>query len=659
VSEKKKRILIADDVTMTRNLLSQVVGKLGFDYDEAENGQIALDKILNGESDYDLLIIDLEMPVMGGIGLMDRLIENDISTPLIVLTGHSGIELAKDAIQRGASEFLLKDENIQETVEVLIEQVIEKHKIQEEQKKAHQEELQRLFDIGIALSAENNLDKLLEMIVDEARRFTNADAGTLYTLEEGKLHFKILQNESLNTRMGGTSGNKITFPPVALKKENVSAYAGLTKETVNIPDVYEAEGFDFTGPKKFDEATGYRSKSMLVVPMLDQDNEVIGVLQLINCQHIRTGNSIAFSQDFVALTQSMASQAAVAIVTARLIEGMQVLFDSFVKVMATAIDERSPYTGGHIKRVAELGVLMCEAINEATEGPYADVSFSDDELKEMSVAGWMHDIGKVTTPVHIMDKATKLETIVDRIDYVEQRLLLAITVKEKEWLEKKIELIEANAPADEIAKGEKELSVKVAEIKEGIALLIASNKGGEFMDPEKQEKIKILGERTFISGGKEVRFLTDDEIVNLCIPKGTLLETERKLMQDHIVVTIKMLEQIPFTKHLANIPKYAGGHHECLNGSGYPKGLKGDELSLGARILNLVDFYEALTAKDRPYKIPMPLEKALKILGFEVKDGKIDNKLFDLFVSSDIPGRYDKFIEKQEREKAVTALNFD
>ncbi len=517
-------------------------------------------------------------------------------------------------------------------------------------------ELKRLFDIGIALSAEKDLEKLLEMIVDEARHGTNADAGTLYILEDDKLHFKILQNESLNTRMGGSSGHEITFSPVVLKKENVSAYSALSKQTVNIPDVYEAEEFDFTGPRKFDKATGYRSKSMLVVPMLDQENEVIGVLQLINSTDAKTGEVGPFQKEVVQATQSLASQAAVAITTANLIKDMEILFDSFVQVMATAIDERSPYTGGHIQRVAELGVLMCEAMNEVTEGPFADVTFSKDKIKEMHIAGWMHDIGKVTTPVHIMDKSTKLETIVDRVEFIKDRFMLIEATMDNRWLTRKIELIKSGADEEEIKREEEEHSKKIDAHRSDLELLVVSNTGGEFMDPEKQKRVRDIGAKSYKLNGQVKRYLTDDEMDNLCIPKGTLLESERKLMQDHIVVTIKMLDKIPFPKHLSKVVEYAGGHHECLNGAGYPNGLKGDELSLGAQILNLVDFYEALTATDRPYKKPMPFEKAMQILGFEVKDGKIDKELFDLFVKLDIPGRFNKMNDERKKAEALKAL---
>ncbi|MBI5179229.1 MAG: GAF domain-containing protein [Nitrospinae bacterium] len=501
-------------------------------------------------------------------------------------------------------------------------------------------QIKRLSQIGIALSSEHDLNKLLEMIVDEARLFTSADAGTLYILEDSHLQFKIMQNDTFKTRMGGTSGKEITLPPVQLVKSNVSAYVALSGETVNIPDVYDAQGFDFTGPRKYDQATGYRSKSMLVVPMRNQEQEIIGVLQLLNAKDLRTGEVVPFADEFVALSQSLASQAAVAITNAKLLRDMENLFDSFVTVMATAIDERSPYTGGHIKRVADLGVMVCETINAINEGKYADVKFSKDQLKEMKIAGWMHDIGKITTPVHVVDKSTKLETIYDRVDLLRQRFMTIEAIERGQWLERKVGLIQSGAPRNEIEAGEAALDAAVAKLKDDLVFLTATNKGGEFLDDSKIARLKEIAAKTFRADGKDLPYLTEDEVANLSIRKGTLLDSERKIMQDHIVVTVKMLEKIPFTKKLANVARFAGAHHEALDGSGYPKGLKGDDIPLEGRILMLVDLYEALTAHDRPYKKPMPINKVFDIMKFEAEKGKLDKDLWELFQKEDIHGKF-------------------
>ncbi len=508
-------------------------------------------------------------------------------------------------------------------------------------------QISRLSEIGIALSSQHDLDILLEMIVEEARRFTFADAGTLYILENNHLQFKILQNDTFKTRMGGTSGQEVKLPPVPLSKSNVSAYAAITGETVNIPDVYNADGFDFTGPRKYDEATGYKSTSMLVVPMTNQEGDVIGVLQLLNAKDPRTNKVVPFAEEFVSLTKSLASQAAVAITNARLFHDMENLFDSFVNVMATAIDERSPYTGGHIKKVAALGLLMCEAINDLNDGKYPDIKapymerfknkrFSKEQLKEMRIAGWMHDLGKITTPVHIVDKSKKLETIIDRIELVKQRFQAIIAIERNQWLERKISMLESGASPREIGAAEAAVEERTAKIKDDLNFLTGANMGGEFMDDGKVDRVKEIASRKYKFDGMELNYLTEDEADNLVIRKGTLLDRERKLMQDHIVLTIRMLEKIPFTKKLANVTRFAGAHHESLNGTGYPNKLKGDEIPLEGRILALVDFYEALTAYDRPYKKAIPVGKVYEIIKMEVERGKLDGDLFDLFVKAGI-----------------------
>lgn len=293
-------------------------------------------------------------------------------------------------------------------------------------------QIRRLTRIGTALSAERNIERLFEMIVEEAREFTGADGGTLYIMsdDETELQFAIVQTETLDVRMGGTGG-KITWKPVRLQNAdgssnhgNVSAYVALTGNTVNIPDVYDAEGFDFQGTRNFDAQTGYRSKSMLVVPMKNHENDIIGVLQLLNARDEKRSEVVSFSAECQEMTESLASQAAVALSNNRLIQDLEALMESFIRAIATAIDEKSPYTGGHVRRVADLTMDIARKINDTTEGPLADLRFSDDQLKELQIAAWLHDVGKITTPEYVVDKATKLETIFDRIELLRLRFEL-------------------------------------------------------------------------------------------------------------------------------------------------------------------------------------------------------------------------------------------
>ena len=498
-------------------------------------------------------------------------------------------------------------------------------------------QIKKLSDIGRALSGVHDLNTLLEMIVDQARSFTKADAGTLYILEENTLRFQIVQNDSLKIRMGGKTGDTIPFPPVELKESNVSAYVAIKGEPVNIPDVYDTDLFDFTGPKKFDQSTGYRSKSMLVIPLKNHEDDVIGVLQLLNATNAINKEVIPFSKDYVNLSESLASQAAVAITNAKLISNMAELFEAFVKVMATAIDEKSPVTGGHIRRVANLTLTMAEFINEHEDGIFKEKKFSPDQMYELRIAAYMHDIGKVTTPVEIVEKAKKLQTIFDRIHYVRLRMDYIIQKVKLEGQQIKINLLESGAVKTEVEKVETDLNNKIEELKEIRSFINKCNEPGEFLEDETLERLKKISQRTYLDNeGEEQPFLTEDELLNLSIRRGSITETERKKMQDHAAVTLRMLNQIPFTKKLKNIPNFAGAHHEFINGNGYPLGLKGDQIPFEGRLMAVTDIAEALTASDRPYKKAMPLETVYRILRSMSEKGELDNDLVELFIDKEI-----------------------
>ena len=512
-------------------------------------------------------------------------------------------------------------------------------------------QIKKMSDIGRALSGVQDLNTLLEMIVDQARNFTNADAGTLYIVENNTLRFQIVQNDSLKIRMGGKSGETIPFPPVELKETNVSAFVALKGISVNIPDVYDTDLFDFTGPKKFDQSTGYRSKSMLVVPLRNHENDVIGVLQLLNATNPISNEVIAFSQDYENLSESLASQAAVSITNAKLIANMTELFEAFVKVMATAIDEKSPVTGGHIRRVADLTLTMAEVIHDLDEGHFKDKTFSPDQMYELRIAAYMHDIGKVTSPVEIVEKAKKLQTIFDRIQYVRLRMAYISQKIELEGQEAKIKILQNGSSPEKLNSIEKETLEKLIEIEEILRFINKCNEPGEFLDDEILVRLKEVSEKTYIDdAGEQQPFLTADELVNLSIRRGSITEKERQKMQGHAAVTLKMLKQIPFTKKLKNIPDFAGAHHEFLNGKGYPLGLKGDEISFEGRLMAVTDIAEALTASDRPYKKAMPLETVYRILRSMVEGGELDPNLVELFIEKEVYKTYQKKHEKAPAE---------
>jgi len=498
--------------------------------------------------------------------------------------------------------------------------------------------IKKLTEIGVALSAEKNLYRLFEMIVEEAREFSHADGGTLYIMsdDEEELRFTIVQNDTLKVRMGGT-GAEITWPPVKLRNPdgspnyaNVSAYVALSGKVVNIPDVYTAEGFNFAGTKRFDGQTGYRSKSMLVVPLKDHEGETIGVLQLLNAKDPNTGEVISFSTECQRVTESLASQAAIALSNNRLIHELELLLESFITSTASAIDEKSPYTGGHVRRVAELTMAIAYKINEMREGPFASVTFDADQLKELRMAAWLHDLGKITTPEHIIDKATKLQTVYDRIELLKTRFEV---IKRDYEIQALKENCTSTGRADE---EDSTLSQRIAELESEMDFLERVNWGGEIMADEMIEKLKKIALRRWDFGGKPYPLITEEELYNLSIRKGTLTEEERDIINNHAMVTHKMLSKLPFPKKLRNVPLYAAAHHEKLDGSGYPFGLKGEEIPLQAKIIALADIFEALTAKDRPYKKGNTLSSALKVMSFMVKDNHLDADLFNLFLQEKI-----------------------
>lgn len=496
--------------------------------------------------------------------------------------------------------------------------------------------LYQLVKIGLGLSSEKNIDRLLERIVREARNFTNADGGTLYIRENERdfLDFAIVQNDSLGVFMGG-SGEAISWPPVPLRLEdnqenhrNVSAHCALTGEAVNIPDVYDAEGFDFQGTRDFDVSTGYRSCSMLVIPLRDHEDEVIGVLQLLNAKERETGAVVAFPEHEVGMVMSLASQAAIALTKMRLVRELENLLDAFVRTIGDAIDEKSPYTAGHVFRVANLTEKIALTVNSATSGKFAPISFSADELAEIRMAAWLHDVGKITTPEHLMDKATKLEAIFDRIELIRHRVEISRLNDEVARLENE------PCPGKERGASSPRPIENAEEWQAIINFLDTINLGGEGLPAGSIAEVRRLAGITYIMSGMELPLLAPDEVENLCVQRGTLTEAERKVMNHHVEMSIRMLEGLPFPKKLRNVPVYAGMHHEKLNGGGYPRGLENGAIPLPARMLALADVLEALTAADRPYKQGKMLSEAMGILQGLVDRGDLDGDLCDLVVES-------------------------
>ena len=512
-----------------------------------------------------------------------------------------------------------------------------------------EERIKRLNEIGIALSTESNTNKLFEMILEEARNITRADGRTLYMKDaDGNLKFEIMATDSKDFYMGGTSGVDIPFPPLPLIKDgkpnhsHVAAHVAITGESSNIEDAYTNKEFDFSGTKAFDSGNDYRSKSFLTVPLKNHENDIIGVMQLLNAKDEKTGETISFSEDMESQIISLASQGAVALTNKRLVEELKTLFESFIQLIATAIDKKSEYTGGHCERVPEITMMLADAVEKTQEGTFKDFSMTEDERYELYIAAWLHDCGKVATPVHVVDKGTKLETIYDRVENVQTRFEILKRDAEVTFLNTKLELLEKgdlNGVKDAGAK----LNLQLAQFDDDLAFIEKSNVGGEFMQEEDQNRIRQIGEYEWQYKGETKSFLSELEIRNLTIPKGTLLPEEREIINDHIVITIDMLEKLPYPKTLRNVPEFAGGHHETLDGKGYPKGLTGDQMSVQAKMMAIADIYEALTASDRPYKDGKKLSHAMRILGFMKNEYHIDEELFEIFVKE---GVYKKYAEK-------------
>ncbi|MCD2515900.1 GAF domain-containing protein [Massilia sp. G4R7] len=496
--------------------------------------------------------------------------------------------------------------------------------------------LHQLTEVSVALGDTHDTAGLLDRILRVAKHMTDADGGTLYRPSEDRrsLCYHISINDTLGIYQGGVSGSPIDIAPVPLcdsygnkNLASVAAYAANFNQSVNIEDVYKADVFNFSGMRSFDAAFGYHSQSFLTVPMTDHEGELLGVLQLINAKDPQTGAIRAFSQTDQRFIEALAAQAAVALTNQLLIAQLENLLEALVNLINIGIDEKSPYTGRHCQFVPELTMMLAEAVHDTTSGPMANFRMLDADRKELWLAGLLHDCGKITTPVHIVDKATKLETIFDRIHLVDTRFEVLLRDCEIRALRAKCE------PGADHAAIDDRLAHDQAGLIADREFLRRANVGGEGMSPDDQERVRRIARHRWTGpDGREQDFLSENEVFNLTVRFGTLTDAERKIINNHIDVTIRMLESLPWPKHLKNVPEYAGGHHERMDGKGYPRGLTREQMSVPARIMAIADIFEALTACDRPYKKGKMLSESLHILGRFALNGHIDPDLFDIFV---------------------------
>ncbi len=500
------------------------------------------------------------------------------------------------------------------------------------------ERIRRLNTIGIALSSQRDHHQLMEMILSSAREITGADAGTLYMLEPDKLalRFANVQNDTLNVQFDSATDSH-NFSLIQLyhadgtpDHRTVAACAVFNKTTINITDAYNELGFDFSGTLRFDMKTGYRSSSFLTIPLISHDQEVIAVLQLIN-KLDSASKSVAFDAADQEIAESLASQAAVALSNQQLVTELRTLFDSFTRVIGSAIDAKSPHTGAHCRRVPDATLMLAQAANGANFPGLEGFVMSENDMHELQTAAWLHDCGKIVTPHHIMEKSTKLETLVDRIDYISQRF--DILARDMEIAELKLQLQATHQGQAILPTKLPSTDPQLKQLADDLAFLKRTNIGGEFMTDSDIERVQAIAQRSWIGlDGQPCPLLNVDEVLNLCTRKGTLNAVERCIMQDHMVHTLNMLEKLPFPSNLQNVTEYAVGHHERMDGTGYPRGLTRDQLSIPARMMGVADVFEALTAHERPYKKPMPLSQALNIMGDMVEDQHLDPDLFALFV---------------------------
>jgi len=509
------------------------------------------------------------------------------------------------------------------------------------------QELHELNSIGVALSAQRDINKLLELILAKARDITAADAGSLYLVERGhendaaaedQLSFELTQNASVVYPF-----KKSRMP---LSEASIAGYAALTGQIVNVADAYHLPaGSPFKVSRSFDEKSGYRTKSMLVVPMRDHQDTVIGVVQLINKKRdprmvlqpvsLVEESVVPFTSVDEELVTSLASQAAVAFENARLIQDMKDLFESFVTASVTAVESRDPTTSGHSRRVATLTVGIAETLDTVEARPFREVRFTRDQLQEIRYASLLHDFGKVGVREKVLIKGKKL--YVGEMLLIKQRFAYIKRTLEAEHMRAKLEQIQSGQTSrDLLVEMDRAYETQREEVDALLRMVMQANEP-TILEEESFRALMDLTGRSFADAeGSRQPFLTPNEVAALSIRKGSLSEKERREIESHVTHTFRFLSEIPWTGEFRRVPEIAYAHHEKLDGTGYPRRLKAVEIPVQSRMMAISDIFDALVAWDRPYKKAVPVDKALDIIGFEVKEGKCDKELLRIFVESKV-----------------------
>ena len=473
------------------------------------------------------------------------------------------------------------------------------------------QDFKEILEVGIQLTTEKDDNKLLCSIVEKGMQITNCDASTFYLYKDDMLHFRIMRTISQNI-CRGMDGEAITdIPPVPFKEENVCAYTAIHRKVVNIKDVYHSEEFDFSGPKRYDSMTGFRTQSMLVIPVENNNGELIGVLQMINAQD-ENGMVIPFDSQYEIIIRSLGSLAAIELTNIQYVQEIKAQLHSFVEAMATAIDERTPYNGSHTRNVAKYATLLAKKINEKARLGECDEFFDEERLEKLELAALLHDLGKMIIPKSVMNRATRMDRDMAAL---EDRIALLKCYYEIDCLKNRIT--------------EEEYKEKVALLEDIIEFVHRIDNVG-FLQQEDFDRVQEIATMYYEKeDGEKVYYITERERVCLSVRKGTLTDEDRAIMESHVVMTAKILSKVHFNKYYIDVPRWAAEHHEFLNGSGYPNHISGDQLDTETRILAIADIYDALTANDRPYKPPMPKAKACAILHSMVEEGKLEGRFVD------------------------------
>jgi response regulator RpfG family c-di-GMP phosphodiesterase len=711
----KRTVLVVDD---TPENLALMAGLLRSEYTVkvAPSGARAL-QIATADRPPDLILLDVMMPEMDGYEVMRRL-KADACTrdiPVIFVTALDHAEDEQKGLDLGAVDYITKPVSppialarirnhlhLKEARDLLKNQnVVLEERVAQRTRDLSRErtKLASLVHVGIALSSEHDEAVLMDSILSGAMKISGADGGVLcIRTQDDHLSFSIVRADSLGIRLGGPGAKPPPFPKLSLFDAGTGQanYGHLalkvvhTRQPINVPDVYVGEAADFVPMRRFDKLTGYHSQSLLMVPLATRESEVVGVLQLLNAHDPESGTITAFTPELQSYVEALAAQAAIAIHNQSLIAAQRRLLDSFVEVISLTIDAKSAYTGGHCARVAELARLLVEAASAQTEGSLAEFSFADaEQWRELRFAALLHDCGKITTPEAVVDKATKLESVYNRIHEIRTRFEVLWRDAEIDYWRRRWE---GQVTAADL---ERELADVRKALQDDFAFVAECNVGGEFMSGERIERLKRIAGRRWVRhfddwlglsaeelsirqphGRHEVpaeeRLLADrpehvvgrdnpnpfgnnplgfnvevpealynrGELYNLSVSRGTLTAEDRYKINEHAIQTVAMLSRLPFPKGLSRVPEYAGAHHEALNGKGYPRRLRAEQLAVPSRVLAVADIFEALTACDRPYKKAKTLGEALKIMSFMVKDGHIDGDVLDLLVKCGISQRY-------------------